>query len=335
MKRALVIKVNQLGDTIVDLPMIEALVLKQGAENVYIITTPIAAQLFTDLLAKENLLVISRESFNSAWKSPIRFYSIWKWAKKIKVSSIIVPSDQGYVARLLARCLKAKNISEMSNPSVRFSSIGRLKVCPRVDYTMQENNWELLRAHAERLGWNEIAKKPPRPSITFKLKKRSEEPRGSILIHSGSSRDATRWGNVKYIDLATRLAEAGYRVSWIDEGDAQPAHEDIKILERRPLLEFAELASSHILFIGNNSGPMHLCDVLGIPLLILCGPVAREWDPYWSVNKVLVRDETLDCQPCETCDARMVKCGNKAELFACMTRPSVDMIFNQAIKILG
>lgn len=42
MNSVLVVKVNQLGDTVIDLPLIEAVVNKVASERVYVITTPIA-----------------------------------------------------------------------------------------------------------------------------------------------------------------------------------------------------------------------------------------------------------------------------------------------------
>ena len=334
MTRALFIKVNQLGDSVVNLPALEALVSAYGKENVGVITTPIADGLYERLLSPENRFVMSRDRFNGAWRSPSDFLSILSWIRRFSPHHVLIPYDQGNVARLVARLAGARKIVEMVNPKVRVPSFGAISIPANEARTTHENNWDLFRLFARETGLAETAATPPRPTLAWNQSRPDSSGKKQVLIHPGSSREATRWGTGNFVALARQLAGAGIEVLWIDEAETQPSGEGISILKRRPLQEFADIAVECSLFIGNNSGPMHVCDSLNVPLLILCGPVGPEWDPYWSEDKCLIRTPGLACQPCEGWRKRLTDCLRPDERFACMKRVSVDFVFQKALEVI-
>lgn len=334
--KILVIKSNQLGDTIVDLPLVEAVIDRVGPGNVHVVTTPIAEGLYEHLVPEENRLVMPREEFNSAWKNPRAFAAILRWVRACKPSGVLLPNDQGNVARLVARLSGATRVVEMENPRVSFPKVGAISVQPDLLRPMHEKNWEVFRVFSRSAGWPVPPETPPRPSRAFPGMGWSGASNGPVLIHPGSSRPATRWGGERFAELARGLASRGLEVLWMKESDdPPPSAPGIRVLERRPLMEFARIAGGCRAFVGNNSGPMHLCDALGVPMVVLCGPVSPEWDPYWSARKALVRDPSLDCQPCERWGYRVKVCPRELEPFACMTRPSVAEVLERVLQVAG
>lgn len=333
--RILLIKVNQLGDSIVNLPMVEELVRRCGAGQVGVITSPIPAALYEGLIPRGNILVRERGEFNNAWKSPARFHSIWRWIRDFRPQDVLVNMDQGYVARLAARLACPGRVFEMSNVAIRLPGLGASVIPFQRDSCMHRNDWGLFKAFAKARNWNGIAEDPPRPISAWSFPERKREGEIKVLIHPGSSTPTTRWDGHRYVDLAERLAALGIRVFWVDEGGFRPGnHPLIEVQGRRPLMDFAALASGCDLFIGNNSGPMHLCDALNVPLLIFCGPVIRQWDPFWSGWKCLIRNSDLACQPCENWGNRISFCPRSEEPMACMTRVSVDFVMDKALELL-
>jgi ADP-heptose:LPS heptosyltransferase len=335
-ERVLIIKANQLGDSILDLPVVEELVARLGGDQVGIVTTPIACELYNRLVPEKNILRMSRNEFNGSWKTPKKLVSIGLWMARFKADWVLVPSDQGYVARTLSRLLHRGRVFEMENPVVRFPKWGAHFTSLNRSMNMHQNNWELFRSFAKYQRWESIPDTPPRPTMAWGFDTPASSRSRKVLIHPGSSREATRWTEKHFVALAERLADEGIEVLWMNESTLLPKTcKGITILERRPLLEFTRTAGECALFIGNNSGPMHLCDALNVPLLILCGPVGSEWDPYWTTRKVLSRTPELSCQPCETWGKRVTHCPRLHEPFACMTRITEDDIFQKAIELLS
>lgn len=338
-RRVVVFKANQLGDSLVNLPVVESLVGQLGSSHVGVLTTPIAEGLYANLMPEAQRFVAARDEFNGSWKRPGLAGRFWRWLSEFDPDAVLIPFDQGSMARLLGRGLVARGrnkvIVETKSPTARLPDYGTRVFHARPgDQTMHECNWDLYRNFAEIVGWPDPPPKPPRPQRF--LKNPPIRSRSRVMIHPGSSREATRWGFDRFIELGNRLADAGAEVLWIPEGDGLPPVRDgIEIVTRRPLMEFARLAAGCGLFIGNNSGPMHLCDALGVPMVVLCGPVGHEWDPYWSERRELVRSPGLECQPCEAWGRRVSVCPRTEEPFACMSRPGVDEVFRRAMAVIG
>lgn len=336
-ERVAIFKVNQLGDSIIDLPMMEALVERSGKENILVVTTPIAQEVYDKLLPKENVVCIRREKFNKGWRFPRELWAAWKAIRAFRPEVILIPSDQGNLARLLPFFIPHHQCLAMKNETVKLSKL-HSTVAFDLDESMQVNNWNLYRAYCKALGIENPSGRPPRPEASFRAQNmdpgKSQEP--FVLIHPGSSRAPTQWSRRRFLELARRLTAKGVAVVWMDEPGEAPSEEErgIRILSRRPLQELAQLMRGANLFIGNNSGPMHLADVLGVPLLILPGPAAQGWDPFWSEHRVMFRDSSLSCQPCETLVNRLQECRNKDEPFACQERIQVDEVLIQAMNLL-
>jgi heptosyltransferase-1 len=103
----------------------------------------------------------------------------------------------------------------------------------------------------------------------------SRLPRPFAMLHPGSSRAEKSWGENRFADLSRRLAaEAGLTtvISW-GPGDETRAERLAALLPeapRIPLLDFAGLAhviAKAVLFVGGDTGPVHLADALGAPAI--------------------------------------------------------------------
>jgi ADP-heptose:LPS heptosyltransferase len=64
------------------------------------------------------------------------------------------------------------------------------------------------------------------------------------------------------------------------------------------LTETAALLKKCCLFIGNDSGPLHLAAALNVPTIGLFGPTApRQFYPYKSIKHTFIY-KNLPCSPC-------------------------------------
>ncbi len=131
------------------------------------------------------------------------------------------------------------------------------------------------------------------------------------VIHPGASVSYKLWPKEHFARLARGLRAAGLAVVWIGAGerDAEvvasierelPESPAINFCDRLSLPELVALFRQSRLFIGCDSGPMHLAAAAGLPVFALFGP-SREaiWAPLGEYSEVL-RGES----PCAAdCDA--------------------------------
>ena len=138
---------------------------------------------------------------------------------------------------------------------------------------------------------------------------RGERP---VAIHPGTS-DSTehkRWTAEGYAEVAKRLAGAGGPSSIVTVG---PASDDrafadeivsraggaARLAPSTPsLLDLAGLFDASRLYIGSDTGPMHVASMVGLPVLQLIGPTDPvENQPFPGTPSRTVREQ-IACNPC-------------------------------------
>lgn len=154
----------------------------------------------------------------------------------------------------------------------------------RVDHVVDQNL-----ALLEPLGIPVVAPAPDaRYLLTGRPRAEAERflaslPRPFAMVHPGSSRAEKSWGEDRFARLARRLADATGMtpvVSW-GPGDESRADRLAALLPqapRIPLLDFAGFArviAKSSLFVGGDTGPVHLADALGVPALGLFASTSR------------------------------------------------------------
>lgn len=128
-------------------------------------------------------------------------------------------------------------------------------------------------------------------------------PSHSLLIgvHPGAGNAVRRWGNDRFAEVARRvLSDTRVRVLWFSEpGDASAT----PLLEHchkvnTDLRRFIAVLSHCRLLICNDSGPMHLANLLNVPVVAVFGPQRPEWfGPRGLRDRVVIHPE-FSCRPC-------------------------------------
>jgi heptosyltransferase-2 len=158
-----------------------------------------------------------------------------------------------------------------------------------------------------------------------------------VLIHAGSKQAHTRWPLESFAQLAAQLSRQS-EVIWIDTPETRGAALAAKVTrcETRTLEELAGQIARAQLYVGNNSGPMHLASALGTTGVVISGPSAYAWDPAWHREHwQVLRTPGLACLPCEHGPFSPGRCTNEAEPMACMRRWSVDAIASACLAALA
>lgn len=170
-----------------------------------------------------------------------------------------------------------------------------------------ERDWytelELLDAHRERA-----------KQLLFEVSK--EESVRLIAIHTGAGAysKARIWPVERFADVARGLVNSKSATIIVLGGpdeikEAQTLTQLIgagervlNLAGRTSIHETAAVIEQCALFVGNDSGPMHIAAAVGTPVVAVFGPSNKEaWGPYsppgaQSKHTVISRD--LPCQPC-------------------------------------
>lgn len=170
-----------------------------------------------------------------------------------------------------------------------------------------EQNLELVQAWLEKIGLSR-ATATLNPGAALLPRDKASEARLDAILQStgllrspiavlnpGAGWGAKQWAPARYGELAVRLASRGLRpvINYGpgEEGlarEAVAASDGTAVALFTSLSELMALARRGQLFIGGDTGPMHLAALLGVKTIALFGPTdpARN-GPYWAGTRVL------------------------------------------------
>lgn len=191
-----------------------------------------------------------------------------------------------------------------------------------------------------------ISETPPRLSVAEEEAARAKMLLKEFQVHEddiligvnpcAAYGSAKCWLPERFSALAKKLIESDERIKvlFFGSGDSVPLVNEIchdlppgavNFAGVTSLKELVSITSLCQLFITNDSGPMHIADALGVPLVAIFGstdPVAT--GPY-NTGEVLQRK--VACSPCfkRTCPID----------FRCMKKITVDDVYNEARRKLA
>jgi len=158
-----------------------------------------------------------------------------------------------------------------------------------------------------------------------------------IAFASGAAYGSAKcWEPERYAELADRLI-AAFDADVILFGAPQESgmaarivgamrHRAFNLVGASQIGELPALLSTCRLFIGNDSGAMHVAGAVGVPVIGIFGPTDPEGTRPMTPQFTLIR-EPVECSPCF-----LRKCPIDHR---CMTRISVDRVFEAAQLLLA
>lgn len=321
----LVFKVNQLGDNVVFLPVVQSLVAAHPDWRIIVLTSPTAARLYEVCCPQVELRLFETTKFNGAWRRPWQVAHIAAQLRALKPDACLLGDDQGNVAHVLARLSGAKLGVGPWTPHVKLNALLHARVDVNPEETVAAHNWRIVRAKFE------LPETMPAPDLgAF-----GRDSTNAIVIHAGGSREYQRWPLKNFVALANRLAQT-HAVRWIAQGNEAGLEDAVQRVKTASLDELVRVIAGARLFVGNNSGPMHIAEACGTPGVILIGPSSPRWDPAWHREKFdLLREPRLSCQPCDGPTRPVNHCTNTQAPMACLNRWTVDAVHERVIRASG
>jgi heptosyltransferase-1 len=158
----------------------------------------------------------------------------------------------------------------------------------------------------------------------------------SIAIHSGTSQKTLykRWMPIQYAQLADRLVRelkatviftwGSEELAWVEGIRKEMKESSILGPRTESLTQLGEVYRHCDLYIGGDTGPMHIASLMGIPVVVIYGPtdpIVNE--PFGEHKKV--RKE-VGCNPCR---------NRSCKELTCLKMITVDDVFKATEEILS
>jgi len=116
------------------------------------------------------------------------------------------------------------------------------------------------------------------------------------IIHPGASKIERAWHLNRFVEIANNLRESGLDVAFVS--GEKIVDFGFPVLVKPGLTEFANLLKRCTVFIGNDSGPLHLAQQCGAKVIGIYGP----GDPKITGLRGVSQGETIfhffPCSPC-------------------------------------
>lgn len=156
-----------------------------------------------------------------------------------------------------------------------------------------------------------------------------------VCLHVGASYPSKRWPLDRFVQLADRLQAARYGIvlvgTWEERAltrqlvGALPEGSVLDTAGSTTLFQMAALIHESQLFIGNDSGPLHVAVALKRPAIGLIGPSQPRYYRYEPEEAVILRDGAMS--PTPDVIARKDAVWNWTL--------SVDQVYEQALRLLA
>src|SRR5579872_5381925 len=340
--KILVRATNWVGDAVMSIPALRAIRGRWPNAEIVILARPWVADLYRGQGYADRILVyenkskhkgfwgrerlaraLRREKFDVAVLFPNAFDAAWiAWRAGI-------PERIGYAR---------DGRSWLLTRAIPFPAKGEAPDHEAYDYL------ELLR----RAGW--LERLPQVDEISIAVAQEDRRKALERLLAAGVRKNAVRiafasgaaygsakcWEPERYAALADRLI-AAFDADVILFGAPQESgmaariagamrNRAFNLVGATQIGELPALLSSCGLFIGNDSGAMHVAGAVGVPTIAIFGPTDPQGTRPLTQQLTLIREQ-VDCSPCF-----LRKCPIDHR---CMTRISVDRVFEAARSSLA
>ncbi len=327
-RRILVFRIGNIGDILVTLPTLDAIRARFPEAHIALLTSPGrqgapgAGQILPEGKWFDELLVYYTPDVRS-WNGRVR---LLRRLRKGRFDLFIeLPNQQSkprdelrnmIVARL-AGCRFAVGFEVSQHalflreqalyiPQVQES----LRIYRSVASELSLDSFRDVLLPVSDAGRNQIAELLRRLGIN--------EDERYVVMHCGAKRQTNRWPGERYARVADEIIRRwGSRVvltgssselSLVEEVAGRMHEKPIMLCDRIDLPQMAALLERASLYVGNDTGPMHIAGAVGTPTVSIFGArdFPQRWHPAGLGHTVLRRD--APCSPCfkEVCDRDLV-----------------------------
>ena len=350
--RILIVRLRQIGDVVFTTPAVAALRRHFPEAHLTYLVEPAAAPIVAGNPHLDEVLVTPRRGGISGMLADVSL----GWRLRRAHYDLAIDFHGGPRASLLTLMSGAPR-------RIGYNVVGRRWIYTDVverPRTLRrrhsvENQWDLLQAlgvAAPTPAGNPVempVDRGAKTSVDERLAAAGVAPDEDLaVVHVSASSPFRRWPLLSFVDTVAALAsQAGRRVivtSGPSERDAAsgiingargklPAGDrhrvlgcgDFSLAELRALLERSAL------YIGGDSGPLHLAATTRVPIVAIFGPTPSERSTPWRDPALPLESIEIHGLPCRPCDQRVCEPGD----FRCLTRIDAPRVIAAAERLLA
>ena len=331
-QRILIIRLGAIGDVVRTLPALRALRNRFPESYIAWAVEEGSRDLLEGHSDLDRIFVVRRGTWSKGF---LRFSTLITTLKEVGAFVREIRDDHFDLVLDFHGILKSGVISILSGVPVRVGLSP--KFCKECNYLFNNYHIDLETSALNRiernirfigfLGINQAHYDPIIPVTTFDREFvdqffRSRQLTGStplIAIHPGTSRKTLykRWSLSSYTQLADSLIERfNAHILWTwGPGEKETVEDIVKEMNRAStiapnvnLRQLAELFRRCCLFVGSDSGPMHIASFVKTPVVVLYGPTDPVVNaPSPGTPHIMLRKD-VSCNPCRNRDCRDVGC---------------------------
>ena len=330
---------NWVGDAVMAIPALDCIRRARPGAEICVLARPVIADLFACEPFADRILRYDFRGTHRGWLGRARLVR----ELRLEKFDVAVLLQNAFEAAWLAWRARIPERIGYARDGRGLLLTRAIRVPEKEEIPAHESQYylELLR----RAGW--IEARPPVPSIRLRVSPAAREAAESMLRQAGARKDAWRcaiapgasygtakcWLPERFALLADRLiSECDADVIFFGTpNEKQTAHSICSAMKSRAISvvgetstrELAALIASCSLFIGNDSGAMHVAAAAGLPVVGIFGPTDPQGTAPVTEQFALVR-EAVSCSPCF-----LRRCPIDHR---CMERITVDAVLAAAQK---
>ncbi len=340
--RILLVQLGDIGDLVLTTPAIDALREAHPDAHISLLTTSHSAPVVENLKLLNEIITIDRRAFNSSWAllqpENLRIIvGLGHYDVVVYFHHLTLRLGTLKFA-LIALATRARRRIGMDNGQGWFLTERLLD--------------EGFGAKHQAQYWLDLvgplgAETRPRPAIISLADSTLVPPGDSkrVVIHAGSGgySMARRWDPAAFAQLADALyTQTGAAVLLVgsisDDSATVKAAMDAPVQDfsgQTTLPELASLIAGADLFIGADSGVMHLAAAAGTPVLAIFGPSNPDaWGPWQPGGQTVILRSAPECSPCSYVGHGIgLRAGCAAR--TCMRMVTPGQVLETAVMMLG
>jgi heptosyltransferase-2 len=331
---------NWVGDAVMAIPALEAIRRTHASAEITILARPAVADLYRDQPFANEIVEYDSSGRHKGW-----------WGREKLAAEL--RNEKFDLAILLQNAFEAAWLAWRAGipQRVGYARDGRGLLLTKPVRAPGENEIPRHESHyylelIHRAGW--IESRGEIAPIRLQVPSAAREAAQTSLSRAGARKDAWRcaiapgasygaakcWPPERFAALADRLiSECGADVILFGTPSEKEMAARIRsamkcnpisLVGQTSMRDLAAFVSACSIFIGNDSGAMHVAAAVGLPVIGIFGPTDPEGTAPLTPQFTLIR-EPVSCSPCflRSCPVD----------HRCMTRISVDAVFSAAQQI--
>ncbi len=125
-------------------------------------------------------------------------------------------------------------------------------------------------------------------------------PKPYVILSPEASASLKEWDTNRFVDLAHRVAHAGYEVVWVGTRRHPEVPVGTDLREKTDIKGLIGVISEASALVGNDSAAVHIAYALGVPAVVIMGPTTVSFGFIPKSPSVKVVERSIKCRPCST-----------------------------------